>query len=183
MDKLIRRANSPVRHQFVRWTVAAILTIAMLFGALFALSPEVRADVIRWVKSTFKEFTSYFSTGNNEITRHDYHLGVVPDGYSELTVIDGKDGKTYLYARESGHILEFSYAYGARTNGRFIKAEDYTQITDSTNNFSADIYLTENENETNVIIWRDPELDVLFAIFMKADKNTLIELAKSVQVK
>jgi len=183
MSKLIRRANSPVRHQITRWAVAAVLAIAILFGTLFAFSPEVRADVIRWFKSTFEEFFSYTNEGTNEQTRHDYHLGNIPDGYREVTVIDTKDGKKYLYASKSGHILQFSYAYGARTNGRFIKVEDYTKITGTVNDLTADIYLTEKENETNVIIWRDLESDVLFAIFMKADKDILIELAESVQVK
>lgn len=69
MQKLIRRANHPIRYQVMRTAAAVALAIVTLFGAVMAVSPEARAAVVGWVKSTFHEFFEYSNeasnTGNN----------------------------------------------------------------------------------------------------------------------
>ena len=190
MGKLIRRAKAPIRYRIVRIAVTAVLAIALLFGALFAFSPEVRADMIRWIKDTYKEFTTYISgslnamEGTDETKKPVYCLGVIPDGYREVTVIDKQDGKTYIYAQDSGPMLHFDYSY-AKNNGantHCINLEGYTQTTGSVNGFTAEIFLTENSNEGNAIIWQDTESDILFIISAKVDKDALIDLAKTVRI-
>ena len=187
IEKLIRRVKRPVRYKVLRSAAAVVLAIMTLFGALFAFSPEVRADVIRWLKDTFKEFTTYTNTGATEgtaeIEKHKYQLGMIPEGYRELTVIDQADGQTYIYFNESGLLLQFVYSLGEREESLFIKTEGFTQTTVSVNGITADFYLTANEKETNAIIWHNPKTGVLFQIYAKEDKDILIKLAESVQVK
>jgi len=87
IDKLIRRAKHPIQYQVMRSAAAILLLVAILFGMVFAISPEVRASVINWVRSTFFEYSQYSSEGDNN-TDYEYYFPLVPDGYSELTVID-----------------------------------------------------------------------------------------------
>lgn len=180
MNRLIRRVTHPIRYNILRTAVAILIAILTLFGSIFTLSPEVRANVINWVKSTFQEFFQYSSKGTHELIEYEYYLETIPDDYRELNVIARKDGETHLYADSSGNILQFTYAYGARTDSVFVKTEHYTQSSGLVNGFAADIYLTTQENETNAIVWRDPDTDTLLCIHTKAEQDTLIALAETV---
>lgn len=180
MNRLIRRVTHPIRYNILRTAAAILLAILTLFGSIFALSPEVRANVISWVKSTFFEFFQYSSDGSAEHIEYEYHFETIPDGFSELNVIDSKDGKTYLYANDTGNILQFTYAHGGRADNFFVKTETYTHITDEVGGYPADIYITSVENEANVIIWRDLETDTLLCINAKLKIDQLIAFAEMI---
>ena len=183
MQKLLARAKHPIRYQVVRYVAAVLLAIIMLFGTVLAVSPEVRATVFGWVRSTFYEYFQY-SNDNEEVpARDEYELAVIPDRYKEQKVIEKRNGKTYLYIDDSGNVLQFAYAYGENINSFFADANDYEKRTGYVHGVMADIYLANKENETSVIVWRDPDADVLFYIFAKADQAELINIAESVQKK
>lgn len=180
IEKLINRVKHPIRYNVLRSAAAIILIVFMLFGSLVTFSPEVRASVIGWFKDTFFEFFQYSNPGNIEPAEYEYHFVATPEGYRELQVIDSKDGKTYLYVNDAGNILQFTYAYGGRADNLFVKTESYTLVAGTVNGVSADIYITSNEKEANVIIWRDPETETILCIHAKAEKDFLITFAESV---
>lgn len=193
MQKLIRRANHPIRYQVMRIAAAVVLVIATLFGAVMAVSPEARAAVVGWIKETFGVYAQYSNdhvqgnddtTSNNnnpKTTRAEYHLAVVPEGYRELTVVDKIDGKAYVYTNDAGEILQFVYTYGVENSSLFAKTEEYMPYSGFVNEWSADIYIADNETETSGIVWQDVSEDVLFQISAIADKEELIEIAKTVE--
>lgn len=197
ISKLIRRANHPIRYKVMRAAAAVVLVIATLFGTVMAVSPEARAAVVGWVKSAFYEFFEYSnevpSTNNapidenndgnnptNEPVKYEYCLSVVPDGYRELNVIEKADGKVYLYINDVGQILQFTYTDDTTSNSLFTKSEDYQQYSASVKDVPADVYITSEENETNVIIWQDLHTNMLFQISAMADYSELIKIAEIV---
>lgn len=119
---------------------------------------------------------------DNEPVKYEYHLSVIPEGYQELNAIDKLDGKMYLYANDSGQILQFIYTYGAENSSMFAETEKYEQHPAFVNKHSADIYLALIEQETSGIVWQDINRDVLFQIFAIADKEALIEIAETVEI-
>ncbi len=180
MKTLINRVKHPIRYNVLRSVAAIILIIFTLFCSLVAFSPEVRASVVGWVKETFFEFSQYASSGDIEPIEYEYHFTAIPEGHRELQTIDSKDGKTYLYVNDAGNILQFTYAYGGRADIMFVKTESYTLVEGTVNGINADIYITTNEKEANVIIWRDPETETLLCIHAKIEKDLLITFAESV---
>lgn len=62
----------------------------------------------------------------------------------------------------------------------FIETDNYEKYTDVVNGLRADIYLATKENETNIIVWQDPNADVLLHVFAMADRVELIEIAETV---
>lgn len=180
MKKLINRVKHPIRYNALRSAAAVILIIFTLFGALMVFSPEVRANVVEYFKETFGGFVQYTAIGNPENAEYDYHFAAVPEGYREFQTVDLKDGKSYLYVNDIGKILKFTYAYGARANTVFIKTESYAQVDGKVNGVTADIYITSNENEASVIVWKDPETGTLLCIHAHVGKDMLITMAESV---
>ena len=191
MAKIIRRANAPVRYRIGRIAVAAVLALVMLFGALVAFSPKVRADVVSWMKRTFKEFTSYIDDdkkdqeAGTDRTEYAYQLGWIPEGYRLVTELPNTTGGTYIFDNEQSYILQFNYLYTKQSGatGAFIKTEGYTRTTGFVHGIPAEIYLTDKENESNVIVWQDPKQGVMFQIFAKESRERLIEMAESVFIK
>ena len=197
MQKLIRRANHPVRYQVLRAAAAVVIAIATLFGTVMAVSPETRAAVVGWLKETFSIYTHYSndhmnidnnlpangsqSDGDNpeEQMRHEYCLPVIPEGYWEVDTIDRLDGRMYIYANNADYILCFVYTYGAENGSLFVDTKNYEQYSAYIHGSRADIYIPLSDDETSVIIWQDPQ-GVLFEIYAKADQTELIELAEGV---
>ncbi len=180
IDKLIRRAKHPVRYNVMRSTAAILLAVVILFGMVFAISPEVRAGVINWVKSTFMRYSQYSSDGNNSNIEYEYFFQTVPSGYSELKIIDSKDGKTYLYINKEANLLQFTYAHGSRIDNFFVKTDLHTHIEGFVNENKADIYIANSNKESSAIVWQDSETDTLLCISAKADIDLLIAFAESV---
>ena len=183
MRKLISRTKHPVRDQVMRYVAAVLLAIITLFGAVLAVSPEARATVIGWVRSTFLEFFQYSNDNDEALAKDEYELAVVPDGYRELNVAEKINGKMYLYVNDSGQVLQFTYEYGANLSNVFIKTEEYEQSSSYVHGFPADIYIATEEKQTSVIVWKDSDVDVLFYICAEVDENKLIVLAENVQKK
>lgn len=180
MNKLVRRVKHPIQYNVMRSAAAILLVVVILFGMVFAISPEARAGVINWIKSTFFEYSQYTGDGEIENAEYEYYFPVIPDGYSELTAIDSDDGKTFVYVHKEGHVLQFSYAKGNRAHNLFVKTDLHSHIEAQVNGNIADVYITESTVETNAIVWRDSKTDTLLCIIAKADKDSLIALAESV---
>lgn len=180
MRKLINRFNHPIRYNVLRSAAAIIFSMFTLFGSLVAFSPEVRASVIGWFKETFFEFFQYSSPGDVEPAEYEYHFAAAPEGYKELQVIDSKDGKTFLYADKNGHILQFSYAHGDRAHNFFVKTDLHSHYDGFVSGNKADIFITESDQETNAIVWRDNETNTLLCISAKVDQDLLIAFAESI---
>ena len=180
MRKLLRQAKHPMVDKISRSAVAILLVVFILFGSIMAMSPEVRAEVIGWIKGVFFEFSQYSSAGELESPEYEYHFIVAPEGYTELQVINSQDGKTFLYVNDTGSILQFTYAYGGQADNLFLKTETYSQEKATVGGASADIYIASNDIETNAILWRDPKTETLLCIQAKVEKSILVALAESV---
>lgn len=182
MAKLIRRVNHPVQYQVIRYVAAIILVLLTLFGAVLAISPEARASVAGWVRSTFSVYSKYEDhTPIDPNARYVYCLSEVPDGYALLTTIEEGNGQTNIYTNDAGGFLQFSYIYSGEGNSFFVETDDYDISAATVGQCSADLYIARNSDETNMIVWEDPSEGVLFFISAMLDRAALIELAESVE--
>ena len=183
LHRLNRRAEHPVRYQVLRHVAAVLIAVITVFGALFAASPTVRAAVIGWVRSTFGSWIQY---STEETTppdvQYDYCLPETFDGYTLLTTVDTEDGKLCMYANELGEMLRFQYIYGSTDLSLFIyDVENHNYIRSSVGDYPADIYITSDPGESNLIVWSNNAENVLFYVSAYADMNELLEIANSVK--
>lgn len=181
MQRLLRRAKHPVFYQVMRYAAVIVLAVTVLFGAVFAVSPTVRAAVIGWVQSVFHEFYKYSSEETTPPdVEYEYYLPESFDDYSLLTTIDEIDGKTYIYASTTGMMLQFSYVYGGKTS-MYVNSDNMERFGTVVGELAADVYISKTGTETNVIVWQDPSNDALLVLSAFADKEELPQLAEKVQ--
>ena len=182
MQRLLRRAKHPVFYQVMRYAAVIVLAVTVLFGAVFAVSPTVRAAVIGWVQSVFHEFYKYSSEETTPPdVEYEYYLPESFDDYSLLTTLDDQNGKTYVYTNKQGQIMQFSYSHASNGENLYVNAEDYEVFADLVGNNPADIYISKTDERENVIIWQDNSQNVLFTISGFLNHEELLEIAKRVE--
>lgn len=183
MNRLIRQVEHPVRHAFFRSVAAVLLLVFILFGMVFAISPEVRASVIGWVRSAFFEYSKYSKgeTSNSDDVAYEYRFHEIPEGYLESDVLDIMGGRTYVFTNQSDdYVLFFTYLKGDKTKSLFIKTDLHSHVKDFVNDNSADVYISDSDIETNAIVWYVEETETLFCISGRFDQKTLVTLAESI---
>lgn len=116
------------------------------------------------------------------IVKYDYYLSETFDGYTLLTTVDTEDGKLCMYANELGEMLRFQYIYGSTDLSLYIyDVENHNYIRSSVGDYPADIYITSDPEESNLIVWSNNAENVLFYVSAYADMNELLEIANSVK--
>lgn len=183
MQRLLRRAKHPVFYQVMRYAAVIVLAVTVLFGAVFAVSPTVRAAVIGWVQSVFHEFYKYTSEETTPPdVEYEYYLPESFDDYSLLTAVDEENGKTFVYINANGEILQFSYLRGSDEESYFIETEGYTVYRDKVREYSATIFISKTTERENLIVWQDYDKNVLFTISAFADKDKLLDIAEEIKI-
>ena len=190
IKSLICKAKHPALHQVLRYAAIIILTIGLLFGAMMAFSPEVRAGVVGWFRMAFDGPYAHYS--NEDVQNipnaaaemeYDYYLPTIPDGY-ELMFESGDplgNGSTCIYVCDSGAMLTFSYHYAIGVGDSFLNVEGYMHERVKVGVLDADLYTTTEEGQNNVIVWYSKHGGVIFVINGDFSGQQLIALAESVQ--
>ena len=151
MQQLLRRAKHPVFYQVMRYAAVIVLAVTVLFGAVFAVSPTVRAAVIGWVQSVFHEFYKYSSEETTPPdVEYEYYLPESFDDYSLLTTLDDQNGKTYVYTNKQGQIMQFSYSHASNGENLYVNAEDYEVFADLLGNNPADINISKTDERLTI---------------------------------
>ena len=176
MKRLMARAVHPVRYRAMRYAAAAMLVVVTVFGGVLAVSPEVRAAVGSWFKGG-----AFISSPSGKVPvaeRKDFCLTWIPEGYTEYDEVETDSGKIYLYANQQGFGLSFSFMYSGKS---YANVEGYEQKQVLLGDVQADIFLDPHREESNAIIWKDPEGNILFSVSAFGDEEMLIQLALSVK--
>ena len=181
MKRLLRRARHPVTYQAMRYAAAILLAITVLFGAVFAASPTVRAAVVNWIKSVFHEFSRYSSQETvPPDVEYEYYLPDQFDDYTLLTAIDDESGKTYIFASNEGKILQFTYAHHGNVS-MFVEGENCNVYSGTVDSLPAEIYISRINGKSNVIVWQDTTNNMVLVIFAHANQEELQRIAEKVE--
>ncbi len=181
MRRLIRRQKHPVCYQVLRGTLAAVLALVLLFGAVFAVSPEVQAAVMRWLQENLGGSFHYY-TETPEPTNPEALPDIAPpqlsDRYRLLETQRFQTSVHYTYLNNTtGQAAKFSYYASGEL---VLKTEDCGHFTEEINGVTADIYIWDSDEIANVIVWKDTSEELLCCISGFEDKKTLLQMAECV---
>lgn len=201
MNRLIHKVKHLVVYQVLR-RVACIFIAFLLAACMFlTFNSKVRATVIDWIEERFNEFYHYFFVGEDSITHPElnithnvgdssdmsgekaYYLGWVPDGYVLMDSFETPGGETYIYVNSSTQILQFAYLYGDSTSSVFTGKGEYEQKYISDGSLQAEILLSVDKSDSNVISWKSADGNVLFNIIAFVEEQDLVKMARSLSVK
>lgn len=110
-----KRRGSLSGSRLWRTAAAACLAVLLLFGAVIAVSPQVRAAVLGWVKDLSMGYGRYYFAGEEvpQPERLTYRITAVPDGYVELERSETDFAAMAIYCeKETGRYLNFQCTFG-----------------------------------------------------------------------
>lgn len=188
MKKLIRRTNHTVAYKVLRYAACVIISFMLAASALIAFNTDVRAAVVGWVQETFEGVYHYFFPAENRAedaapsSEHvSYSLGWVPDGYTLIDSFEIDTGKTDIYLKDTGDILQFTYAIGSDSYSVTIAKEGYEEKPISPEEFGIEGILSLSP-DNNQVSWIHEDGNIVFTISGLVDENDLIKMAQSVNI-
>lgn len=184
MEKLIHRTDHPVRHRIMKAVACFLLVVLLGGGSVLTFSVEARAAFVTWVKEVYETQFIYrfFQTGQENSANIVYRPTWVPSDY-RITSESVSDGpSTIEYRNDSDNLIIFTYIRNTSSSVFQIErdgAENYKQV--SVNGVIAELYLDQDEGDTNVLIWMDEGSGIVFRILAPLGDDELIKMAESVE--
>ena len=182
MRKLVRRANHPIRYR-VAQMVACILLVVFLSGcAVLAISPEVRAAFVGWMRETYETWLVYRYTGEEQSSSEDtvYAPTWVPEGYDEIVAPQVGTFARTQYENLNSDLLTVSYLKGTEKSSLSVEWEGAIVQKSFVGSLPADLYLNPNDG-SNILVWTDYERDAAFWITAPLPEKELVKVAESIQ--
>ena len=185
--KWARKRARPLWKNVAQKAAVILLVFSLSLGSLMAVSPTVRAAVVRWVVEWYETHVVYGHLGapmTGEIPQ--YTITDLPDGYVEdLKQNISEDDfvcKVY-YNEESDRLIYFDYAYMQQGTAWTYVTEDTENIAVTVNGLEGEMFLTDDwENTRNTITWFDPQTNIQFSLNANFNKDDILHIAESVSL-
>lgn len=178
----ISKANHPKIYRFLKQVAGFILVILLGGTALLTLSNDARAAFVDWIKEQYGTLFLYQFIGEtlNPDGLKSYELGAIPEGYSEIDKQHSELDGFAIYMNENRDILQFVYSGDYENVAIYINHVDYEKTKIYVNEYEADLYLSNNPDNSHAIVWIDTEQNIAFLISGFLDFDTLINLAENI---
>lgn len=185
MKRVIYRADHPLQFRILQKVASIILVLFLGFATIMAISPTVRASVFGWIRDQYDSFITYFIDPDSQLANKTvvYSIDSLPPVYTLLNVSDEADNYCAVYVNEKGEFLYFCYSSTPDSSAFYANKDGYTIEHTMIHNNPADLYTSENEAQSNSIIWYCEEADLIFYIAGMLEKSDLVILTESVTEK
>ena len=189
-EKYVMEAVSYQRKakpQFNTWLskVACIFLAVLLTGsAVLTFSVEARAAFFGWVREQVETYYMYFFEGNAAVTEPaKYELGWMPENCIFVTSYETAGGEVYIYTDERDTLIQFTYTSEPDNEKVYVDYAEYTEKQVTINGNTASLFIAPSEDNTDGIVWTDPNTNTLFFISGHFDQETFIKIAENVKEK
>ena len=177
----VKRFETPLWKQVARHAATILLVLSMTLGSMMALSTEVRATVLRWIRDQFQGtiFYEYFGEDvSDQIPQFD--LGKLPEGYVEVERIGTSAAESVKYKNQLNDEIWFSYYFVQQGGTAAIVPEDDTIIDIKVNEMDGELYIPQNPENMKMIHWIDTKENIHYFLNAAVDDDTLLEIAENI---
>lgn len=185
--KWARKRARPIWKSALQKVAMILLVFTLSLGSLMAVSPTVRAAVVRWVTEWYETHVVYRFSGE-QITDEmpQYEVTDLPEGYAETERVEWPSYVSIIYQNvndENASWIYLQYIYMQQgASGNFgIENADIIPVT--VNGLEGQLYLTkDSEQSDSTITWIDPDENILFAVSAALDADSILHMAESVSL-
>lgn len=187
--KWARKRARPVWKKAIQKVAVILLVFSLSLGSLMAVSPTVRAAVIRWVTEWYETHVIYRYSGET-ITEEmpQYEITNLPEGYAEAEGerVEWPSYVSIIYQNKNDKnaqwiYLRYIYMQQGTISNFVIEDADILPVT--VNGLDGQLYLARNpEQSDSTITWIDPDKNILFAVDAALDADDILHIAESVSL-
>lgn len=176
--------RTAARHAAARHAAAVLLVLVLSAAVLVTVSPQVRADITRWVAEQTGNVLDFQFRGDSPAQPiPQYQITALPEGYVETERTDSFGAGNVTYKNFDGDMILLSYAYmqdGASSS--FILNDTDTMSDIRVSGMPGKLILSTEEKNFNRILWIDAAQNLQFTISAAADESVIIAMAESISL-
>ena len=182
-----RRAR-PVWKKTLQRVAVILLVFTLSLGSLMAVSPTVRAAVIRWAVGWYENHITYRYSGDASAQdMPQYEITALPEGYIEDVSlrIEWPNYTSVKYKNEElQNMILFDYIYMQQASvSDFVPGEDTMILPVTVNDLNGQLFLEDDwETKRNVITWVDPGSNLQFTLQANLSETDILHMAESVSL-
>ena len=182
-----RRRARPMWKNVAQKAAVILLVFSLSLGSLMAVSPTVRAAVVRWVTEWYETHVVYRFSGEqiaDEMPR--YEVTDLPEGYDETERVEWPSYVSIIYQNvndENASWIYLQYIYMQQGASSNFGIENADIIPVTVNGLEGQLYLTrDTEGADSTITWIVPDENMLFAVSAALNANDILHIAESVSL-
>lgn len=182
-----RRRARPLWKNVAQKIAVILLVFSLSLGSLMAVSPTVRAAVVRWVTEWYETHVVYRFSGeqlSGEMPK--YEITNLPEGYVEDERVDWPTYISIIYRKandENAPWIYLRYVYMQQGTVNNIGTEGADIIPVTVNGIEGQLYLARNPDESDsTITWIDPDKNIAFVVDAALDADSILHIAESVSL-
>lgn len=182
------RRTRPVWKRVLQRVAVILLVFTLSLGSLMAVSPTVRAAVVRWAVEWYENHVTYRYSGN-AIAQDmpQYEITALPEGYVEDASlrIEWPNYISVKYmSEELQNMILFDYIYMQQASvSDFVPGENTIILPVTVNDLNGQLFLEADwENVRNVITWIDPDSNLQFTLQANLSESDILHMAESISL-
>lgn len=182
-----RRRARPLWKNVAQKAAVILLVFSLSLGSLMAVSPTVRAAVVRWVTEWYETHVVYRFSGE-QITDEmpKYEVTNLPEGYAEIERVEWPSYVSIIYQNvndESASWIYLQYIYMQQGASGNFEIENADIIPVTVNGLEGQLYLNRDaEGADSTITWIIPDENILFAVSAALNTDDILHIAESVSL-
>ena len=185
--KWAQKRARPLWKNVAQKAAVILLVFSLSLGSLMAVSPTVRAAVVRWVTEWYETHVVYRFSGeqlSGEMPK--YEITNLPEGYVEDERVDWPTYISIIYRKandENAPWIYLRYVYMQQGASSNFEIENADIIPVTVNGLEGQLYLTkDSEQSDSTITWIDPNENILFAVSAALGADDILHIAESVSL-
>lgn len=178
--------RTAARHAAARHAAAVLLVLVLVLSAavLVTVSPQVRADITRWVAEQTGNVLDFQFRGDSPAQPiPQYQITALPEGYVETERTDALDAGNVTYKNSDGDMILLDYAYMQDGALHRIILNDTDTMSDiRVSGMPGKLIISTEEKSFDCILWIDAAQNLQFTITAAAEESVIIAMAESVSL-
>lgn len=181
-----RRRARPLWKNVAQKAAVILLVFSLSLGSLMAVSPTVRAAVVRWVTEWYETHVMYRYMGDDisgELS--DFMIAYLPTEYKENNSeqISWDGFLQRQYENDDGDIISFTCCYLKDDLAFWVDTYNVTYTPTTVNGFSGVIFAPDDPESSNTTItWIDTVNNIQFTIDAMMSDLDILHIAESVSL-
>ena len=183
--KWAQKRARPLWKNVAQKAAVILLVFSLSLGSLMAVSPTVRAAVVRWVTEWYETHIVYRYSGE-QITGEmpQYEIIDLPEGYIEDERVNWPSYVSVVYQnKDTGKTIYLDCTYMQQGSASDYVTDGVEVVPVTVNGLSGQLFLTDDwENKWNTITWNDAERNLQFEIDANVNRDVILHMAESVSL-
>ena len=177
-----RRAR-PLWKNVAQKAAVILLVFSWSRGSLMAVSPTVRAAVVRWVTEWYETHIVYRYSGEDISGEMPYYeISGLPQGYTEIIRDIYEASVSVVYESPSGDMICFDYTHMQQGAANIIAPGDDEILDVTVNGIQGQFFLPHDPADAKTITWIDADSNLQFVVKAFCSETDILHIAESVSL-